>query len=78
MEHLYQQERTANSSLRREVSFYQKLQTEAELAKEEAKLLRKKLKDLENVANVIKGCNAIFAFCTGSKVDIKFQVGNSE
>lgn len=55
MEALYRQERASNHSLQREVTFYKKMVKDAEIAKEEAKALRKKLANLKAVEKMIQG-----------------------
>lgn len=57
MEALYQEERAANHSLRRELRHHQTMQKDAEAAREEAKDVKQKLQSLQNVVSVIKGAS---------------------
>ena len=53
--HLYEEEKAAARSLKKEVMCYQQQMREAALTKEDAKRVRLKLKELQNVENLVKG-----------------------
>ena len=55
LELLYKNECSTNHSLRRQLLFYEKNQKEADLAKQEAKRVRKKLQDLQAVEQIVQG-----------------------
>lgn len=59
MEGLYQEERIANHSLRRELRHYQTMQKDAEAAVEEAKDVKQKLVSLQNVITIVKGTHRV-------------------
>ena len=52
---MYEEEKSSTKSLKKELASYQRQMKEARLAKEEAKIVRTKLQELQAIENLVKG-----------------------
>ena len=53
--HLYEEEKSSSKSLKKELASYQRQIKEAQLAKEDARMVRTKLQELQAIQNLVKG-----------------------
>ena len=56
---MYEEEQASTRSLKKELASYQRQMKEARLAKEEAKIVRTKLQELQAIENLVKGKHSV-------------------
>ena len=66
---MYEEEKSSTKSLKKELASYQRQMKEARLAKEEAKIVRTKLKELQAIENLVKGKHSFVSWIVGSYMD---------
>ena len=56
---MYEEEKASTKSLKKELASYQRQMKEARLAKEETKIVRTKLQDMQAIENLVKGKHSV-------------------
>ena len=62
---MYEEEKVSTKSLKKELASYQRQMKEARLAKEEAKIVRIKLQELQAIENLVKGKHSVLSRIVG-------------